>query len=212
MDPSSVCLCFESNVDSDAQSVHSAHPESYDSSYSSAGQYSKPTFPSPLSQTSDQTFYPTFQGFNLQGNDTIPLDGTTNWTFRTSHAILEVLYEPLPHGGVGSPTQYQQQQDQPITNVQKKLKSTFADSTHYSARFEFFYRASFRQSSLIEVMANARLLNSISPLPCVFHEKQSMNDLKLRRPNELNSQLREDLERPRIKGATWSALIQILKA
>lgn len=145
LDHSSVCLCFESNVDSDAQSGHSAHPESYDSSYSSAGQYSKPTFPSPLSQTSDQTFYPTFQGFNLQGNDTIPLNGTRNWTFRTSQALLEVLYEPPPHwgrkrvlslclalrpssGGAGSPTQYQQRQDQSIPDVQKKVKSTFADS------------------------------------------------------------------------------------
>ena len=33
----------------------------------------------------------------------------------------------------------------------------------------------------------------------VKNKKQSMNDLKLRRLNELNSRLREDLERPRIK-------------
>ena len=62
-------------VDSDAQSVHSAHLDSYDASYSSAAQYSKPTFPSPLSQTSDQSFYPTFQGFNLQGNDAVSIMG-----------------------------------------------------------------------------------------------------------------------------------------
>ena len=62
-------------VDSDAQSVHSAHLESYDGSYSSAGQYTKPTFPSPLSHTSDQSFYPTFQDFNLQGNDAISVMG-----------------------------------------------------------------------------------------------------------------------------------------
>ena len=34
----------------------------------------------------------------------------------------------------------------------------------------------------------------------VKNKKQSMNDLKLRRLNELNSRLREDLERSRIKG------------
>ena len=62
-------------VDSDAQSVHSAHLDSYDASYSNAGQYSKPTFPSPLSQTSDQSFYPSFQGFNLQGNDALSVMG-----------------------------------------------------------------------------------------------------------------------------------------
>ena len=62
-------------VDSDAQSVHSAHLDSYDASYSSATQYSKPTFPSPLSQTSDQSFYPTFEGFNLQGNDAVSIMG-----------------------------------------------------------------------------------------------------------------------------------------
>ena len=62
-------------VDSDAQSVHSAHLESYDGSYSSGGQYSKPTFPSPLSQTSDQSFYPAFQDFNLQGNDAVSIMG-----------------------------------------------------------------------------------------------------------------------------------------
>ena len=33
----------------------------------------------------------------------------------------------------------------------------------------------------------------------VKNKKQSMADLKLRRLNELNSRLREDLERPRIK-------------
>ena len=109
------------------------------------------------------------------------------------------MYDPPPHCGVGSPDQHQQQQNQPITNAQKELKSTFASSTHFSARFEFFSRASFRQSSLIEVMANARLLNSRSPLPCVFYKKRSMNDLKLLSLNERNLRLREDHERPRIK-------------
>lgn len=33
----------------------------------------------------------------------------------------------------------------------------------------------------------------------VRNKKQSMADLKLRRLNELNSRLKEDLERPRIK-------------
>ena len=33
----------------------------------------------------------------------------------------------------------------------------------------------------------------------VKNKKQSMADLKLRRLNELNSRLREDLDRPRIK-------------
>lgn len=33
----------------------------------------------------------------------------------------------------------------------------------------------------------------------VKNKKQSMADLKLRRLNELNSRLKEDLERPRIK-------------
>ena len=62
-------------VDPDSQSVHSAHLDSFDGSYSSTGQYSKPTFPSPLSQTSDQSFYPTFQNFNLQGNDATSMLG-----------------------------------------------------------------------------------------------------------------------------------------
>ena len=61
-------------VDSDAQSPHSAHLE-YDTSYSTAGQYSKPTFPSPLSQNSDHSFYPSFQGFNLQANDAVSIMG-----------------------------------------------------------------------------------------------------------------------------------------
>ncbi|KAL2056375.1 hypothetical protein ABVK25_003398 [Lepraria finkii] len=62
-------------VDPDSQSVHSAHLDSFDGSYSNAGQYSKPTFPSPLSQTSDHSFYPTFQNTNLQGNDAVSMTG-----------------------------------------------------------------------------------------------------------------------------------------
>jgi len=38
-----------------------------------------------------------------------------------------------------------------------------------------------------------------APAGDVKNKKQSMADLKLRRLNELNSRLREDLERPRIK-------------
>ena len=62
-------------VDPDSPSVHSAHLDSYDGSYANAGQYSKPTFPSPLSQTSDQSFYPTFQNFNLHGNNAVSMMG-----------------------------------------------------------------------------------------------------------------------------------------
>ncbi|KAL8836447.1 MAG: hypothetical protein Q9176_006301 [Flavoplaca citrina] len=43
----------------------------------------------------------------------------------------------------------------------------------------------------------------------VRNKKQSMADLKLRRLNELNSRLKEDLERPRIKVSEASmSLIQ----
>ncbi|KAL9130952.1 MAG: hypothetical protein Q9217_000998 [Psora testacea] len=43
----------------------------------------------------------------------------------------------------------------------------------------------------------------------VKNKKQSMADLKLRRLNELNSRLREDLERPRIRVSEASmSLIQ----
>ncbi|MDI1488423.1 MAG: Guanine nucleotide-binding protein subunit gamma [Ramalina farinacea] len=43
----------------------------------------------------------------------------------------------------------------------------------------------------------------------VKNKKQSMADLKLRRLNELNSRLREDLDRPRIKVSEASmSLIQ----
>ncbi len=84
-------------VDSDAQSVHSAHLESYDGSYSSGGQYSKPTFPSPLSQTSDQSFYPAFQGFNLQGNDAVSIMGGQTGMERQQRAS-NVNGRPNPSG------------------------------------------------------------------------------------------------------------------
>ncbi|KAL8694438.1 MAG: hypothetical protein Q9218_000930 [Villophora microphyllina] len=42
----------------------------------------------------------------------------------------------------------------------------------------------------------------------VKNKKQSMADLKLRRLNELNSRLREDLERPRIRVSEASMSIQ----
>ena len=54
----------------------------------------------------------------------------------------------------------------------------------------------------------ARASASIDKMPTAYeiraggdvkNKKQSMADLKLRRLNELNSRLREDLERPRIK-------------
>ena len=54
----------------------------------------------------------------------------------------------------------------------------------------------------------ARATASIDKMPAAYeiraggdvkNKKQSMADLKLRRLNELNSRLREDLERPRIK-------------
>lgn len=46
----------------------------------------------------------------------------------------------------------------------------------------------------------------------VKNKKQSMADLKLRRLNELNSRLREDLERPRIKvsEASMSCVMALL--
>lgn len=47
----------------------------------------------------------------------------------------------------------------------------------------------------------------------VKNKKQSMADLKLRRLNELNSRLKEDLERPRIKVSEASmSLIQYCTA
>lgn len=44
----------------------------------------------------------------------------------------------------------------------------------------------------------------------VKSKKQSMNDLKLRRLNELNLRLREDLDRPRIKVSEASMRFVIL--
>ena len=73
-------------VDPDSQSVHSAHLDSFDGSYSNAAQYSKPTFPSPLSQTSDHSFYPTFQNFNLQGNDAVSMMGAQTAMGNQQHA------------------------------------------------------------------------------------------------------------------------------
>jgi hypothetical protein len=57
------------------------------------------------------------------------------------------------------------------------------------ALFDPAYSPTARMPAAYEIRAGGDVKN----------KKQSMADLKLRRLNELNSRLREDLERPRIK-------------
>ena len=68
----------------------------------------------------------------------------------------------------------------------------------------------FDQTPTLQIpsLSNAWLEGTSNEMPAAYeiraggdvkNKKQSMADLKLRRLNELNSRLREDLERPRIR-------------
>ncbi len=59
-------------VDPDSQSVQSAHLDSFDGSYLSIAQYSKPNFEA-SAQNSDQSFYPQFENFSLAGNNAMSM-------------------------------------------------------------------------------------------------------------------------------------------
>ena len=56
-------------VDTDAQSIHSAHLEPFDSSFSSVGNYSKPTLPPSAGLHSEQFFNPAYPTFNPTSNN-----------------------------------------------------------------------------------------------------------------------------------------------
>jgi len=58
-------------VDSDDQSIHSAHfGDSFEPAFT---QFPKPNFAPSIPQNGDQSFYPTFQNFNLQTNNAVSM-------------------------------------------------------------------------------------------------------------------------------------------
>ena len=73
---------FPQIVDSDNQSVHSAHFDPLDGSFSAPSQYTKSAFAA-STQNGDQPLYPAFQNFNLASNNGVPMmptqtDATSN--------------------------------------------------------------------------------------------------------------------------------------